>query len=101
MSRVPTADNVGVTFVNLVLGRGTFNNVVNLTLGVCQFSPHQDPKDGVDMDIVVASRLRMDVECARDIHNSLGELLKAYDDAKAAPPLPAATNEGVASGKPN
>lgn len=102
MAKVPVEDNVGVTFVNLVLGRGSFNNVVNLTLGVCNFTPHVDPADGVDMDITIASRLRMDIECARDIHKSLGELLEKHDEAKAAmTPMPAPTNEGVASGKPN
>ena len=55
------------------------------------------------MDPVISARLRMDIPCARQLHQSLGELLDAIDNksAEAPVPVPTPTNEGVASGKPN
>lgn len=70
-----TNDSVGVTFVNVVLASGTFNNVINLSLGVCLFTP--DPENNrVEDDIVVASRLRMDPLCARQLRDALTKLLE-------------------------
>ena len=75
-------DSVGVTFVNVVLASGTFNNVINVTLGVCLFTP--DPENSkVDDDIVVASRLRMDPLCARQLRDALTKLLEAPAEAAA------------------
>lgn len=73
-------DEVGVTFVNAVLGRGIMNGVVNLTLGVFQFTPDEDK---VDPDLVVAARLRMDAVCAQQLYEALGSLLVSIDEAKA------------------
>ena len=73
-----SVDQVGVTFVNAVLGRGVLNGVVNLTLGVLQFTPDDEGKV-IDPDIGVAARLRMDLVCARQMHESLGELLTLID----------------------
>ena len=69
-------DSVGVTFVNVVLASGTFNNVINVTLGVCLFTPNPE-NSKVDDDIVVASRLRMDPLCARQLRDALTKLLEA------------------------
>ena len=75
-------DSVGVTFVNVVLASGTFNNVINVTLGVCLFTP--DPENSkVDDDVVVASRLRMDPLCARQLRDALTKLLEAPAEAAA------------------
>ena len=75
-------DSVGVTFVNVVLASGTFNNVINVTLGVCLFTP--DPENSkVDDDIVVASRLRMDPLCARQLRDALTKLLEVPAEAAA------------------
>ena len=75
-------DSVGVTFVNVVLASGTFNNVIIVTLGECLFTP--DPENSkVDDDIVVASRLRMDPLCARQLRDALTKLLEAPAEAAA------------------
>lgn len=95
------SDNIGVTFVNLLLGRGIFNGVVNLTFGVFNFTPDTESKE-VPLDPTIAARLRMDLPCARYLYKSLGELLAGIDKSLSETPPPAApTNEGVASGKPH
>lgn len=76
-----TADNVGITYVNTVIGRGVLNSVVNLTLGTFNFTPTAEGT--IDPDLVVAARLRMDLVCARNLHSVLGELLSAIDQADA------------------
>ena len=58
-----STDEVGVTFVNLMLGRGILNGVVNVTLGVYEFNPDLDGEK-VDPAPAIASRLRMDVPWA-------------------------------------
>jgi hypothetical protein len=98
--RTPSADNVGVTFVNMLVGRGTMNGVVNLTFATFNFTPN-DAENKVEQDSVISARLRMDIPCARQLHKVLGDLLDNIDNAamESAPPAP--TSEGVASGKPN
>ena len=76
-----STDHVGVTFVNTVLNRGIFNGVVNLSLGVLQFTPSDDGTT-VDPDPVIAARLRMDKICARQIRDALSELLEMIDKAE-------------------
>lgn len=95
------ADNVGVTFVSLLLGRGVMNGVINLTFGTFNFTPDTEQSNGVDLDAVVSARLRMDIPCARQLHETLGKLLESIDSKENTPALPTPTNEGVASGKPN
>ena len=81
-------DNVGITFVNTVLGRVILNNVVNIQLGAFQFSP--DAKgEAVEVDLVTACRLRMDKACARQLYDNLGELFALVEKAE--------TSNGVAS----
>ena len=77
-----TTDDVGVTFVNTVIGRGILNGIINLSFGVLLFTPDEEGNK-VDPDLVVATRLRMDEVCARQLHETLGELLQAIDVAKA------------------
>lgn len=90
-------DNVGVTFVNAVIGSGTFNNVINLTLGVCLFTP--DPESNkVEDDVVVAARLRMDPLCARQLRDTLTRLLEAT--AITPPPEEAASNGATSTEAP-
>lgn len=97
------ADNVGITYVNTVIGRGVLNNVVNLTLGAFNFTPAESADGSVDVDMVIAARLRMDLVCARNLYEVLGGLLSGIDAANLngadAPVLtgePAQSNE-----KPN
>lgn len=76
---VTDPNNVPVTFVNQVLGQGHANGVINLTLGVARWTPvgpREDAPNGVvEVDMVIASRLRMDLQCAKQMRDSLNELL--------------------------
>lgn len=95
------SDHVGVTFVNLLLGRGIFNGVVNLTFGVFNFTPDNESND-VPLDPTIACRLRMDLPCARYLYKALGEFLDSLDGKPSDTPSPiGSSNEGVASGKPH
>jgi len=88
-----STDNVGVTFVNLVLGRGILNGVVNLQFGTWLFGS-KEGSDGVDPEPAVSCRLRMDVACAKALHEALGELLASIE--APAPAAGAAEGEGAA-----
>lgn len=94
-----STDQVGITFVNTVLGRGILNGVVNIQLGALQFS---EGKDGdVDPDLVVACRLRMDRNCAKQLRDQLDVLLAMVDKAEAAALIGIAPDASQAEGKPN
>ena len=67
-------DSVGVTFVNLVTGRGALNNVVNIQFGTYLFTANEEEQK-VEPDLVTSCRLRMDYACAHQLYESLGNLL--------------------------
>jgi hypothetical protein len=71
-------DNTGVTFINTVLGRGHLSGVINIQLGVFNFS--NDEKGDVTLDPSVACRLRMDYNCARQLKESIDSLLKDMEN---------------------
>lgn len=77
-----SSDNVSVTFVNTVIGRGTLNGVVNLSFGVFNFTPSEDGSK-VDIDATVACRLRMDKVCATQLRDVMNELLATIEKAEA------------------
>jgi hypothetical protein len=91
-------DQIGVTFVNLVLSRGVYNGVVNISFGTYNFTPNHDNSE-VDPDMVVSARLRMDIMCAQQLHESLGELLAALKTP--AQPNGQLSEEKTTTGKPN
>lgn len=72
--KVTDPDNVSVTFINQVLGQGHTNGVINLTLGVARFTPETTGE--IDVDMVIASRLRMDIVAAQQLRDCLDELLR-------------------------
>lgn len=76
-----SSDEVGVTFVNTVIGRGILNGVCNLSFGVFNFTPSEDGKT-VDLDPVVAVRLRMDKICATQLRDVMNELLATIERAE-------------------
>jgi len=85
-----TVDNVGVQFVNTVVGSGILNGVINLAFGVCNFTPVDNGQGEmvIDPDIVIASRLRMDKLCAvhtRDVLNNLITQLEQAEMMNSAP----------------
>lgn len=95
-----SADNVGVTFINYVVGRGVMNGVANLTLGTYAFDPSEDEKT-VEVAPFISARLRMDVPTVRALHATLGELLQQIDGVSAeTQPVTAAENSVDGDGKP-
>ncbi len=70
---VPDPHNVPVVFASSLVAAGQLNGVVNLTLAVARFSPNT--QGTVDPDFVVASRLRLDIGCAAQVHAQLGRIL--------------------------
>ena len=66
--------DVSVVFVNQLAGVGILNGVVNLSFAVANFMPRQG--GNVDPDLVIATRLRMDMWCARQLYEQLGKLLE-------------------------
>lgn len=94
-----STDQVGITFVNTVLGRGILNGIVNVQLGALQFSESDDGK--VDPDLVVACRLRMDRICAKHLRDQLDELLAMVEKAEAAALIGLVPDALQAEGKPN
>ena len=71
-------DQVGITFVNMLVGRGVLNGVINLQFSSLLFSPSDDGMK-IESDPVVSCRLRLDIPCARHVHQALGELLASID----------------------
>lgn len=63
---------VPVTYCNQVVGVGALNGVCNITLATARFTP-QDSK--VIPDLVVSSRLRMDLWCVQQLHDQLAHIL--------------------------
>jgi hypothetical protein len=76
-----SADDVGITFANLVVGQGYMNGVVNLTLAAFAFTP-DEKTEKVDPDPVIVSRLRMDEACATQLRDSLNSVLQSMADAR-------------------
>ncbi len=63
---------VPVVFVNQVVGSGALNGVANLTFSTARFTP----RDGkVSPDLVITSRLRMDLFCVQQLHDELARIL--------------------------
>lgn len=93
-------DDVGVVFVNTVVGRGVLNGIVNLSFGTLLFTPSDDGKT-IDPDLVVSARLRMDKLCAQQLHETLGELLVSIEKAEADAVAGVPEADDAALGKPN
>lgn len=91
-------DNTGVNFVNTVIGRGVLNGVINLSFGVFNFTPSDDGTK-VDVDPVVACRLRMDKVCATQLRDVMNELLAAIEksEQEAAMGVAETKSEGIAT----
>ena len=75
------SDRVSVTFVNTVVGRGVLNGVINLSFSAFNFTPSEDGTQ-VDIDPVVACRLRMDKVCATQLRDVMNELLAAIEQSE-------------------
>lgn len=71
--KITDPDNVPITFVNEIGNAGFLNGVLNITLTAARFTP-----DGTQIapDIVVASRLRMDLKCAQQLCDLVGSIIE-------------------------
>ena len=65
---------VQTVFCNQVVASGHFNGVVNFTFATAQFTPR--PDNTVDPDLVICARLRMDLLCAKQMHEQLSKILE-------------------------
>lgn len=74
-------DDVGITFCNLVLGRGYAAGIVNMTLGAFGFTPDSDGTT-VAPDPVIVSRLRLTEPCAIQLRDALTEVLASMEAAR-------------------
>lgn len=72
--KITDPDNAPITFCNEVGNVGFLNGVLNITFTAARFTP-----DGTQIvpDMVVASRLRMDLQCAMQLQNLLGQIIEA------------------------
>jgi ATP sulfurylase len=72
--RLPVTDphRIPVVFVNQVVGAGHLNGVINVTLATAMFTP---TKNGIEPDLVITSRLRMDMFCAEQLYAQLGSII--------------------------
>ena len=61
-------------FVNQVAAIGHLNGVVNLAFATAQFTPN--PSGGVDPDLVITARLRMDLFCVQQLYEQLGNIIQ-------------------------
>lgn len=79
--KITDPDNVPIAFVNEVGNVGFLNGIINVTLTAARFTP-----DGAQIapDIVVASRLRMDLKCAQQLHDLIGSIIEANTTAPKA-----------------
>lgn len=77
-------NTVPVTFVSDIAAIGFFNGVTNLTFVVAQFSP-PSTAGKIDMDLVVSSRLRMDLYCVQRLYEQLGKILADHGTLKGQP----------------
>jgi len=77
-------DNIGVVFVNTIVGRGSLNNVVNLTFGTFNWTPttNESGLPVVDPDPVVSARLRMDLVCAKQLRDVMNDLIDSIEKAE-------------------
>lgn len=73
---------VQITFVSDVAGIGFLNGVCNITLVAARFTPYGED---VDTDIVIASRLRLDLFCAQRLHEMLGKIIDQNTKGPAQP----------------
>ena len=92
-----TQDNIGVEFVNTVIGRGSLNNVINLSFGTFLFTPDDNDPSKILLDTAVSCRLRMDRVRAKQLRDVMVQLIAEIEEAeaKAAMGVPDTKIEGV------
>jgi hypothetical protein len=73
-ANLPITDpyQVPVVFTNQLVGSGFLNGNLNLTFATARFTPNGD---GIEPDLVITSRLRMDLFCAQQLYERLGKII--------------------------
>jgi hypothetical protein len=79
--KITDPDNVPITFVNEVGNAGFLNGILNVTFTAARFTP-----EGTQIlpDMVIASRLRMDLQCAQQLHTMIGQIIENNTKKPAA-----------------
>lgn len=77
-------DAVGSTFADTVLGQGILNGNVNLSFGQFLFTPNAESGEIVP-DLVVCARLRMPLVCAKQLRDSLINLIDQVEATAEVP----------------
>lgn len=75
---IPITDpyNVQIQFASVLLSFGHWNGILNLTLGTPRFTP-TTTVDNPSPDLVVTSRLRLDLDCAQALYAALGRFIES------------------------
>jgi hypothetical protein len=70
--KITDPDNIPITFVNEIGNVGFLNGIMNITFTAARFTP-----DGSQIapDMVIASRLRMDLHCAQQLCDLVGQII--------------------------
>ena len=78
--KITDPHNVAVTFVNEIGNMGFLNGILNVTFTVARFTP-----EGTQIvpDMVIASRLRMDLQCAQQLHQMMGQIIEQNTKPKS------------------
>jgi hypothetical protein len=93
-----TQDHIGIRYASVVLARGIFNGVINVTLGAYNFDPDATNPKTVSREPVVVDRLRMDIPCAEQLYKALGEVLGISNPPVPEEPEPAEAKPGNEEG---
>lgn len=71
---IPDPHLAPVIFVNQVAGAGHYQGVANFTFATAQFTPNDDGT--VDNDVIISSRLRMDLACVQNLRDACNTILE-------------------------
>jgi hypothetical protein len=71
---IPDPHLVPVIFVNALAGSGHCQGVANFTFVTARFTPNDDHT--VDNDMIIASRLRMDLSCVQQLRDACNTILE-------------------------
>ena len=71
-------DNGGapVVFVSDIAAAGMLNGVINVTFVTANFTPVGTGTQDMTTDLVISSRLRMDMYCATRLHDQLARIIE-------------------------
>lgn len=73
--KIKDTNNVPVIFINDVVGIGFLNGVLNITMATARFTP-EEVGGAVPVDLIIASRLRLDLRCAQQLRDMLSDIIE-------------------------